>query len=178
MTEADCWYINFAKDFPERHYGGIAEFVSKNRIPGCYHIQAINTPTSDGGEFLTQARIVPWGGGKTAANAKRIAAKKYPEEDWVKRSRFVLGNPNMVEPAKLRIDVGKCYRAKRPLKAPDGGYNDRQVIFINAFRTEVQYNGPAVPIGRNYPCVPMSKFQKWAGKEITEEEYLEPEGKK
>lgn len=73
------------------------------------------------------------------------------------------------------ITVGRCYQAKRP--APIGlfnrAFNDRQVLWINESRTEVQYDSPTVNNGRHYPKVSMEKFIKWAFLDVT---HLMPDG--
>lgn len=73
---------------------------------------------------------------------------------------------------ELTIEVGKNYRAKKPRKCLDGGYNDRTVLYIDKFRTIVQYDSPTVANGRHYPKISMEQFVKWAGKEISDDEYL------
>ena len=72
----------------------------------------------------------------------------------------------------LKIEAGKYYRAKKPLKCLDGGFNDRVILWISKDGTKVQYDGYSVNIGRQYPTVPFNKFLKWAGKEITRDEYI------
>lgn len=67
------------------------------------------------------------------------------------------------------IQVGKTYRAKRPVQYLFGDYNDRTVIWMGANGT-VQYDGPAVKIGQKYPSVSMEKFLKWASHEVVEGE--------
>ncbi len=44
---------------------------------------------------------------------------------------------------------------------------------MNEDKTKVQYDSPTIGNGRHYPTTTMEKFLKWAGKEITKEEYLE-----
>src|SRR6266849_4756633 len=67
------------------------------------------------------------------------------------------------------IKPGRCYEAKRPVVV---GYyrelNDRQVKWVNSFRTQVQYDSPTVSDGRSYPIISMEKFLKWAGRDVTE----------
>lgn len=72
----------------------------------------------------------------------------------------------------LKIEAGKYYRAKKPLKCLDGGFNDRHVLWVSADGTQVQYNSYNVAIGRHYPTVSIEQFLKWAGHEITKEEYV------
>lgn len=68
------------------------------------------------------------------------------------------------------IQVGKTYRAKKPTRyfyfSVGEVFNDRTVLWISPDRTKVQYDGPAVKMGRHYPTVPMDKFVKWAGQQI------------
>jgi len=73
---------------------------------------------------------------------------------------------------EFKIEVGKYYRAKKPLKCADGGFNDRYILWVSLDGTKVQYNSYTVADGRHYPTVPIEKFLKWAGKEITKEEYM------
>jgi hypothetical protein len=74
-----------------------------------------------------------------------------------------------------QLVVGRVYRAKRPAPADrtfsnqDGFYNDRQVVWIGAFGTEVQYDGPAVANGRHLPKIAMDAFLKWADKDVTDQ---------
>ncbi len=72
----------------------------------------------------------------------------------------------------LKIEVGKFYRAKKPKKCLDGGFNDRRVLWVRPDGTKIQYDSYSVANGRNYPTVTLEKFQQWAGKEITKEEYM------
>lgn len=69
----------------------------------------------------------------------------------------------------IELKVGRTYRAKKP--APIAGYpalvNDRTIIWIGL--TEVQYDGPAVGLGRRYPKVPKEKFIAWADRDVTDE---------
>jgi hypothetical protein len=62
------------------------------------------------------------------------------------------------------IEVGKIYRAKNPANA-HGFYNDRQVLWCD--ENKVQYDSPAVAIGRRQPIVDREKFEKWAGQDVT-----------
>jgi hypothetical protein len=65
---------------------------------------------------------------------------------------------------------GYFYRAKKPVKVEDGGYNDRRVLWVDHNR--VQYDSPTIGNGRHYPTIPMEKFLSWVGKEITQEDYM------
>jgi len=72
---------------------------------------------------------------------------------------------------ELQLQVGRTYRAKRP--APTGGlfqqqlYNDRTIKWVGVL--EVQYDGPAVAMGRHYPKVTIEAFRKWAARDVTDE---------
>lgn len=69
----------------------------------------------------------------------------------------------------MEIKVGRTYRAKKPAMAGYDGYaNDRQVLHVS-MDGYVQYDGPSVHAGRNYPRVSMDAFQKWASRDITDE---------
>jgi len=68
------------------------------------------------------------------------------------------------------------YRAKKPVKCLDGGYNDRVVLWVSQDLTKVQYDSPTIGNGRHYPAIPMENFLKWAGREITKEEYMNTNG--
>lgn len=69
------------------------------------------------------------------------------------------------------IQAGRFYRAKKPRRCVDGGFNDRKVLWISRDRTRVQYDSYTVADGRHYPTVEMEKFWAWVGKEITKEQY-------
>lgn len=64
------------------------------------------------------------------------------------------------------IQVGKTYRAKRPLKQWGEVVNDREVLYISPNREFVQYDSRTVANGRHYPKVTMERFLKWAASEI------------
>lgn len=69
----------------------------------------------------------------------------------------------------LPILANHIYRAKTPRRcvrvlAPDL-VNDRQVLWVGS--ETVQYDSPSVPIGRHYPTVKISEFQRWAGEDVT-----------
>jgi hypothetical protein len=72
----------------------------------------------------------------------------------------------------VKIEAGKFYRAKKPVRCLDGGFNDRRILWVSRDGTHVQYDSPSVCNGRRYPTVPLEKFLKWVGKEITQEEYM------
>lgn len=65
----------------------------------------------------------------------------------------------------MEIQKGRVYRAKKPGNT-GGYYNDRQVLYIGI--DTVQYDGPAVGMGRHYPTVSMEKFKAWAAEDVTE----------
>lgn len=67
---------------------------------------------------------------------------------------------------------GRVYRAKKPGVVRGGYVNDR--VIIRTLGPQVQYDGPAVAIGRRYPIVSVEKFLEWAGKDVTDEM---PEGR-
>lgn len=68
----------------------------------------------------------------------------------------------------MNIIEGRCYRAKRPAYA-NGFVNDRCVIRINRTLGTVQYDGPAVAMGRHYPTVSIDTFERWAKRDVTDE---------
>lgn len=70
------------------------------------------------------------------------------------------------------IVVGNFYRAKKPIKLNDGGYNDRRVLWISEDKQKIQYDSPVIRQGSHYPIIQMEKFLKWTGKEITKDEYM------
>jgi hypothetical protein len=70
------------------------------------------------------------------------------------------------------IKLGAFYRAKKPRKLFDGGYDDRKVLWISNDKRSVQYDSPTIGLGRHYPTVPIDKFLKWVGREITREAYI------
>ena len=72
----------------------------------------------------------------------------------------------------VKIETGKYYRAKKPVRCLDGGFNDRRILWVSRDGTQVQYDSPSVGNGRRYPTVPLEKFLKWVGKEITQDEYM------
>jgi len=73
---------------------------------------------------------------------------------------------------EIKLEAGKFYRAKKPRKLYDGGYDDRYVYWISADGKQIQYDSPTIGIGRNYPITPIEKFQAWVGKEVSKEDYL------
>lgn len=77
-----------------------------------------------------------------------------------------------------KIEIGKFYRAKKPVKCLDGGFNDRVVLWMSKDGTKVQYDGYSVGTGRHYPTISLEMFLRWAGKEITKEEYMNTSGER
>jgi hypothetical protein len=73
---------------------------------------------------------------------------------------------------ELKIEAGKCYRSKKPVKCLDGGFNDRRVLWVSHDGSKVQYDSPTIGQNRHYPTIVLEKFLKWAGKEITNTEYM------
>lgn len=65
----------------------------------------------------------------------------------------------------IELKVGRTYRAKRPANCR-GYFNDRTVLYIDIY--DVQYDGPAVAIGRHYPRVTKEKFLSWADQDVTD----------
>ena len=71
------------------------------------------------------------------------------------------------KPALTRADlvVGGVYRAKKPARVGrEGDWNDREILYIGL--AEVQYDGPAVAMGRYYPKVMIKDFLAWAGEKL------------
>lgn len=66
-----------------------------------------------------------------------------------------------------KFTVGQVWRAKRPNNAR-GFVNDRVILHINSLG-HVQYDGPGVGFGRNYPIVTPETFEKWAAREVKAE---------
>lgn len=64
----------------------------------------------------------------------------------------------------VTLENGRFYRAKKPGNVR-GYVNDRQIIYLSP--NTVQYDGPAVAMGRNYPKVSREQFEKWAGEDVT-----------
>lgn len=68
----------------------------------------------------------------------------------------------------MEIKIGRTYRAKTPRNSR-GLVNDRTVIWIDAFGTTIQYDGPSVGYGRHYPKVSREAFEAWADRDVTDE---------
>jgi hypothetical protein len=75
--------------------------------------------------------------------------------------------------SELKLEARKYYRAKKPRRIVDGGYNDRYVVWISNDGRSIQYDSPTIGIGRSYPIIPIEKFQVWVGREITHEDYMD-----
>jgi hypothetical protein len=76
------------------------------------------------------------------------------------------------------LKAGCYYRAKKPRRLFDGGFNDRKILWISKDGEKVQYDSPTIGIGRHYPTVSMERFLKWVGKEITKEDYINTSGER
>lgn len=68
----------------------------------------------------------------------------------------------------ITIKVGSTYRGKSP-GYTKGYVNDRTVVRISNVLGELQYDGPAVGIGRNYPAISIRGFIAWAEHDITDQ---------
>lgn len=68
--------------------------------------------------------------------------------------------------SNIELKVARTYRAKKPRESR-GFVNDRTVIYIGT--NFVQYDGPAVGVGRRYSKVSTSDFLKWADRDVTDE---------
>lgn len=68
----------------------------------------------------------------------------------------------------MEIKVGHTYRAKRPRES-EGLVADRTVLWMDSFGTTVQYDGPSVKRGRQYPRVTREQFEAWADRDVTDE---------
>lgn len=74
-----------------------------------------------------------------------------------------------VETPKYSVDM--VFEAKRPkiLRTLDMGevYDDRQIVWVGI--GQIQYDSPTVKYGKRLPIIPIEKFEKWAGREVTSE---------
>jgi hypothetical protein len=62
---------------------------------------------------------------------------------------------------KAELQQGATYRAKRPVENYiTGEFNDRTILRL--WDTTLQYDGPAVALGRHYPTTTIEKFLCWA----------------
>jgi len=71
---------------------------------------------------------------------------------------------------KLKLQVGRTYRAKKPAKAGDTWtplINDRTITWVGS--CEVHYDGPSVGFGKHYPKVTKEKFLAWASHDVTDQ---------
>lgn len=76
----------------------------------------------------------------------------------------------MAELTNADLEIGATYRAKRFRESPFGGVtNDRTILWMNSERTEVQYDSPALPMGRHYPTVAADAFLRWAKERLPSE---------
>lgn len=68
------------------------------------------------------------------------------------------------------IKVGRVYSARRPQRVGmfPSLLNDRQVLWIGALGTELQYDSPTVAIGRRQPKVSVEAFLRWAREDVTD----------
>lgn len=67
------------------------------------------------------------------------------------------------------VKAGRCYEARRiSFVGTSNLANDRQIIYIDPSKTEVQYDSPTVRDGANYPVLSMEKFLAWARRDITD----------
>lgn len=56
------------------------------------------------------------------------------------------------------LRVGETYQSRKGSRSPD-----RKILWISSDGTVIQYDGPAVPIGRLFPRITADGFAKWAG---------------
>lgn len=68
----------------------------------------------------------------------------------------------------LDVKVGRTYRAKSPGYAK-GFVNDRTVLWVDRANRTLQYDGPAIAIGRTRPLVSLDAFLEWAKHDITQQ---------
>ncbi len=68
----------------------------------------------------------------------------------------------------MNVMVGRTYRGKSPGYAK-GFVNDRTVIWVDRVNHRVQYDGPAVSLGRARPIVTLENFCEWALRDVTEQ---------
>lgn len=65
--------------------------------------------------------------------------------------------------ADYGIEIGKTYESRKGSKA-----QPREVIWISADGLKVQYDGPAVKLGSQYPAVSAEAFAKFAGLQLVQ----------
>lgn len=68
----------------------------------------------------------------------------------------------------LEIRTGRTYRAKSPGYAK-GFVNDRTVVWVDRANRTVQYDGPAITLGRTRPLISLDAFLEWAKHDITQQ---------
>ena len=72
---------------------------------------------------------------------------------------------------KEELVVGHTYEAKKRRQVIRYLFgdivNDRMILHISD--THVQYDSPAIAIGRHYPKIPIEKFLSWARRDVTSE---------
>lgn len=68
----------------------------------------------------------------------------------------------------LNVKVRRTYRAKTPGYAK-GFVNDRTVLWIDRENRLLQYDGPAVAIGRIRPIISLDAFMEWAKHDVTDQ---------
>jgi hypothetical protein len=66
--------------------------------------------------------------------------------------------------ADYGLAVGETYQSRRGSRSPE-----RTIIWISDDGRRLQYDGPAVRIGRHYPAVSADAFASWAGIEPQQE---------
>ncbi len=67
-----------------------------------------------------------------------------------------------------RFAVGMVFEAKKPKRIGFRGlWNDRQILYVGDGL--IQYDSPTVKHGRKYPTVTTEEFEKWAGRDVTQE---------
>lgn len=68
----------------------------------------------------------------------------------------------------LSVKVGRTYRGKTPGYAK-GFVNDRTVLWVDREKRLLQYDGPAVALGRTRPVISLDQFIEWAKHDITDQ---------
>ena len=64
--------------------------------------------------------------------------------------------------------VGRVFAAKKPKRVGFSGFwDDRQILW--AGRDQIQYDSPALGLGRRYPMVTRQAFEAWAGQDVTDQ---------
>lgn len=56
------------------------------------------------------------------------------------------------------LKVGEVYRPRKGSRS-----SEREILWISADGRMIQYDGPAVRLGRHHPTVSVDSFVKWAG---------------